>query len=199
MITVTRAGINTRQAPWHTNTNLKQRTKENIEMKRINSLAVTVAIILITSTTSNQVCASGTHSHSHGELEKFDPTESEFGMYHPDMKPSRTVEITMADTMMFSPNAISVKKGDVILFKHTNNGAMMHEFVLGTPESLDEHAEMMKKFPGMEHEEPYMLHVAPGKTGQIIWKFSKSGSFAFGCLIPGHYQTGMKGTVVVEG
>ncbi|MFT5113880.1 MAG: putative cupredoxin-like copper-binding protein [Parasphingorhabdus sp.] len=167
-------------------------------MKTIKNLAVALTMILGIGAVSTQVFASGTHSHSHGELEKFDPTESEFGMYHPDMKPNKTVEIRMADTMMFSPNAISVEKGDIVLFKHTNNGAIMHEFVLGTPGSLDEHAEMMKKFPGMEHEEPYMLHVAPGKTGQILWKFSESGTFAFACLIPGHYEAGMKGSIVVK-
>jgi uncharacterized cupredoxin-like copper-binding protein len=76
-------------------------------------------------------------------------------------------------------------------------GEQVHEFVLGTPVSLDKHAEMMKKFPGMEHEEPYMIHVAPGEEGEVTWKFSESGEFAFGCLIPGHYDAGMKGTVSV--
>ena len=75
--------------------------------------------------------------------------------------------------------------------------AVMLWIRLGTPESLDQHAEMMKKFPGMEHSEPYMTHVQPGKKGEIIWKFSKTGEFAFGCLIPGHYDAGMKGTVIV--
>jgi uncharacterized cupredoxin-like copper-binding protein len=74
----------------------------------------------------------------------------------------------------------------------------MHEFVLGTPHSLVEHAEMMKKFPGMEHAEPYMTHVAPGKKGEIVWQFSETGEFAFGCLIPGHFDAGMKGKVIVE-
>ncbi len=100
--------------------------------------------------------------------------------------------------MRFTPNVIKVKQGEVIKFVHSNVGQIMHEFVLGTPESLAEHAEMMKKFPGMEHEEPYMAHVAPGKTGVIVWQFNKSGKFAFGCLIPGHYDAGMKGSIIVE-
>ena len=45
----------------------------------------------------------------------------------------------------------------------------MHEFVIGTKKELDEHAALMLKFPDMEHDEPYMAHVAPGKTGEIIW------------------------------
>ena len=70
--------------------------------------------------------------------------------------------------------------------------------MLGTPETLAEHAELMKKFPNMEHAEPYMAHVQPGETMEMIWEFSKAGEFAFGCLIPGHFDAGMKGTVIVE-
>ena len=103
----------------------------------------------------------------------------------------------MSDAMTFTPSEIMVNQGDVIKFVHRNVGQIMHEFVLGTPESLNEHAEMMKKFPGMEHQEPYMVHVAPGKKGEIIWRFTHSGQFSFGCLIPGHYDAGMKGIVRV--
>jgi uncharacterized cupredoxin-like copper-binding protein len=74
---------------------------------------------------------------------------------------------------------------------------MVHEFVLGTSDSLVMHADMMKKFPGMEHSDPYMTHVAPGKKGEVIWQFSEAGEFSFGCLIPGHFDAGMKGKVLV--
>jgi uncharacterized cupredoxin-like copper-binding protein len=69
--------------------------------------------------------------------------------------------------------------------------------VLGTKKDLDEHAAMMVKFPDMEHEEPYMAHVGPGKTGEIIWTFNKPGTFDYACLIAGHYQAGMVGKVTV--
>ena len=144
------------------------------------------------------VLAAGSHDHSHGH-EEFDPVDNEFGSYEPKMDVTRTIKIKMSDDMRFTPSNIVVKQGEVIKFVHKNKGNLMHEFVLGTPESLDEHAEMMKKFPNMEHSEPYMLHVAPGKKGQIIWKFDKPGMVSFGCLIPGHYDAGMKGTITVEG
>ncbi len=153
------------------------------------SLAVTLAL------SSMSALAGGSHDHKHAM--EFDPVHNEFGMYEPDMEVTRTIEIDMSDDMTFSPREISVKQGDVIKFVHKNTGQLMHEFVLGTPESLDEHAEMMKKFPGMEHEEPYMAHVAPGKEGVVTWKFTESGEFSFGCLVPGHYDAGMKGVVKV--
>lgn len=142
--------------------------------------------------------AAGDHDHSHGMAMEFDPVETEFGSYKPKMNVTKVVEIVMSDQMRFTPNMIKVKKGDVIKFVHKNPGNIMHEFVLGTPDSLDEHAVMMKKFPGMEHFEPYMTHVKPGKKGDVTWQFSEVGEFAFGCLIPGHYDAGMKGKIIVE-
>ena len=109
----------------------------------------------------------------------------------------RTIEIKMTDNMRFSPSLIEVKQGDTIKLVHLNKGKVMHEFVLGTKKELDEHAALMKKFPNMEHDEPYMAHVAAGKSGQIIWTFNKAGEFDFACLLPGHYEAGMVGKVRV--
>jgi uncharacterized cupredoxin-like copper-binding protein len=75
---------------------------------------------------------------------------------------------------------------------------MLHEIVLGTPAELQKHAELMKKFPEMEHEAPHMVHVKPGKRGDIVWQFTKPGQFQFACLIPGHFEAGMVGQVSVE-
>ena len=67
-----------------------------------------------------------------------------------------------------------------------------------TQADLDEHAALMVKFPGMEHDEPYMAHVAAGQTGEIVWTFNRAGEFDFACLIAGHYQAGMVGKIVVK-
>lgn len=109
----------------------------------------------------------------------------------------RTIEIRMTDNMRFTPDSIEVRQGETIRFIHKNNGAVMHEFVLGTKAELDEHAALMKKFPGMEHDEPYMAHVAPGQKGEIVWTFNRHGEFDFACLLPGHYEAGMVGKIRV--
>lgn len=74
---------------------------------------------------------------------------------------------------------------------------MLHEFVIGTRAELDEHVAMMARFPGMQHDEPYMAHIAPGQSGEMIWTFNRAGEFDFACLIAGHYQAGMVGTIRV--
>jgi len=56
----------------------------------------------------------------------------------------------------------------------------------------------MQKFPGMEHDAPYMAHVRAGQRGDIVWHFNRPGTFDFACLIPGHYEAGMTGTITVR-
>jgi len=110
---------------------------------------------------------------------------------------SRTIRLTMGDNMRFSNETISVKQGETIRFIVKNSGKMLHEMVIGTKKELDEHAAMMVKFPGMEHDEPYMAHVSAGKSSQIVWTFNRPGNFDFACLIAGHYQAGMVGKINV--
>jgi len=109
----------------------------------------------------------------------------------------RTVEVKMSDDMRFLPNRLEVRQGQTIRFVLRNSGNVMHEFVLGTKKELDEHAALMVKFPKMEHDEPYMAHVSPGKSGEIVWMFNRAGDFDFACLIAGHYSAGMVGTIKV--
>lgn len=109
----------------------------------------------------------------------------------------RTIEVKMSDTMRFTPDRLNVALGDTVRFIVRNDGKVMHEFVIGTRSKLDEHAALMVRFPDMEHDEPYMAHVSPGKSGEIVWKFNRAGNFDFACLIAGHYQAGMIGRINV--
>ena len=123
--------------------------------------------------------------------------QKEWGIAGDAKAVTRTVEVKMLDTMRFVPDRIDARQGETIRFVNRNDGKVMHEFVIGTKAENAKHAELMKKFPNMEHDEPYMAHVAPGKTGHIVWTFNRPGEFQFACLIAGHYQAGMVGTIVV--
>lgn len=148
------------------------------------------------------------HAHGDATHEKakekhhkanLDPVEKAFGRTGDPKKVARTVRIGGTDDMKYTPNMIKVKQGETIRFVVTNKGELMHETVLGTMAELKEHAEWMKKFPTMEHEEPYMTHIGPGESGEIVWQFTNAGEFYFACLIAGHFEAGMIGKVVVEG
>jgi uncharacterized cupredoxin-like copper-binding protein len=109
----------------------------------------------------------------------------------------RTIHVRMGDDMRFTPDRIAVRQGETVRFVVQNSGKVMHEFVIGTQVENQAHAKTMEKFPDMEHDEPYMAHVAPGKQGQIVWTFNRAGEFEFACLIAGHYTAGMVGRITV--
>lgn len=111
---------------------------------------------------------------------------------------TRTITVRMTDDMRFAPRHIEVREGETVRLLAENRGQMLHEIVIGTPDELDQHAEMMLKHPGMEHDEPYMAHVPPGQRGEIVWQFNRPGTFRFACLVAGHYQAGMSGTLTVH-
>lgn len=113
-------------------------------------------------------------------------------------KVSRTIEITMGDDFRFKPDSLEIKQHETVRFVIKNTGKILHELVIGTAAENAKHAELMLKFPNMEHDEPYMAHVKAGSTGEILWTFNKAGQFEFACLLGGHYQAGMKGTILVQ-
>jgi uncharacterized cupredoxin-like copper-binding protein len=138
------------------------------------------------------------HEKSHGA--KKGPVvkeQKDWGIAGDAKAARRTVTVGMGDDMRFTPDRIEVRQGETVRFVVRNTGKLMHEFVIGTKKELDEHAALMVKFPNMEHDEPYMAHVGPGKTGEIVWTFNRAGTFDFACLIAGHYQAGMVGKIVV--
>jgi uncharacterized cupredoxin-like copper-binding protein len=110
----------------------------------------------------------------------------------------RTITLRMSDNMRFTPSHLEVKQGETVRLVVHNSGKQLHELVIGSKPALDEHAAQMLKFPTMEHDSPDMAHVAAGKTREVIWHFNRAGDFAFACLIPGHYQAGMVGTIRVS-
>jgi uncharacterized cupredoxin-like copper-binding protein len=139
-------------------------------------------------------------AQAHGSKVRVGPTKKEqkdWGIAG-DTKPGqRTIHIKMLDSMRFSPDRIDVKQGQTVRLVMTNTGAVLHELVIGTKPELEAHAALMLKFPGMEHDEPYMAHVPAGKKGAIVWTFNRAGEFDFACLVAGHYQAGMVGKIVV--
>jgi len=139
-------------------------------------------------------------AHAHGDktlATTGSAEQTDWGIAGKPAQVTRTITIAMTDAMRFSPDSIAVQEGDTMRFVVKNQGRMLHEMVIGTPDALEKHAAMMARFPGMVHDEPYMVHVDPGKTGEIVWHFNRTGSFEFACLIAGHYQAGMRGTLTV--
>ncbi|MEJ6000057.1 cupredoxin domain-containing protein [Paucibacter soli] len=152
------------------------------------------AVAMLLSLGASCAQAHGAEQHA-GALRK---EQKAWGIAADPKAATRTVRFVMSDNMRFTPARLQVRRGETLRIVLKNEGAMLHEFVLGTKAELDAHAALMLKFPDMEHDEPYMAHVPAGRQAEIIWTFNRAGEFDFACLIAGHYQAGMVGKIQVN-
>ena len=162
----------------------------------MNKISKILGTALCSLTCATLVQAHGDEDHAKKTV-TVKKEQKEWGIAGDARAVKRTITVSMSDAMRFTPDKIEVKQGETIKIVVKNDGRQLHEFVLGTKKELEEHAALMVKFPNMEHDEPYMAHVGPGKTGEVIWNFNTTGEFDFACLIVGHYQAGMVGKIIV--
>lgn len=157
---------------------------------KFKSIIAAISTVLLASI-ATQSFATGNHAGGHSDSDAI-------GKPGKAADAKRTVTVNMLDSMRFTPQSITVKQGETIKFIVKNSGKVKHEMVLGTEKELKEHNEVMKKNPEMEHADENQITVQPGKSGEIIWQFTKAGKVNFACLQPGHYDAGMKGAVLVS-
>lgn len=146
--------------------------------------AVALAALAITAVPSRAHDGHGHESFSAGE--PGDPA-----------KPSRTIEVLLNE-MDFTPARIEVSRGEQIRFVIRNVGTEDHEFLLATTAENLKHAALMKQHPHMQHDDPNGVRLAPNKSAEIVWKFTRAGTFEYSCLIPNHREQGMTGHVTVK-
>lgn len=153
-----------------------------------------VSMALLSSTAHAAGNHAGGHGHGDGEMMAIGKPGDAAGV-------TRTETITMLENeegaMLFEPASLTVQEGETVRLKFVNAGETEHEFVMDLHDELMEHKELMARFPEMEHDDPNAIRLAPGDEGEIVWTFSKAGDFEFACLIPGHYESGMKGNLTV--
>jgi uncharacterized cupredoxin-like copper-binding protein len=139
------------------------------------------------------LAAAGAPGHSHAHFSAGEPGNPK--------KKARVVVVKMNEgdgKMMFVPDRIEIKRGEQIRFVLENVGELDHEFVLASAQENVKHAEEMKKNPDMEHDDPNARRLKPKTKSEIVWRFTKRGTFEYGCLIPGHREAGMIGTITVK-
>jgi uncharacterized cupredoxin-like copper-binding protein len=154
------------------------------------TMAIAAAVLLLTGTATITARA----HDDHGSFSAGEPGDPK--------KPARTIHVLMIEksenNMKFEPGEITIRKGEQIRFLLENGGIEGHEFILATVAENRKHAELMKKFPDMEHDDPNGKRLAASQHGELLWRFTKAGEFEFACLIPGHYEAGMHGKITVK-
>ena len=151
--------------------------------------SITAIGIALLALSAAAVPATSHEQHSHETYSAGEPGDPK--------NPSRTIEIEMSE-MEFRPFRIDVKRGEQIRFIVRNVGTEDHEFLLASTEDNLKHAEAMKKNPHMEHDDPNGVRLAPKKSAEILWKFTKAGTFEYACLIPNHRDYGMTGRIITK-
>ena len=146
--------------------------------------------------------------HNHGE-----PNAAQAHDAHADHAPillaalvvNRSIALRMDDQMRFSPSTLEVQAGETVRFVVHNAGQTAHEMVLGSDEEIRQHAQAMQQgaaqgsahVAGHSHGSGAAITVAAGQTGELVVRFDQAQKLQMACLIPGHYEAGMRGTVNV--
>jgi uncharacterized cupredoxin-like copper-binding protein len=154
---------------------------------------ITLSFLLACALAAPAAAGPGGAGHAHESFSAGEPGNPK--------KKSRTVQVTMREgdgKMLYEPARLEIKRGEQVRFVLSNAGELDHEFVLASTAENLKHAEQMMKNPDMEHDDPNARRVASKKTDEIVWRFTKRGTFEYGCLIPGHREAGMTGTITVK-
>ena len=167
----------------------------NATITRRRSLCMALPVLLPLTSLAPLARAHG--EKAHGSPAPVIREQKPWGIGAAPQEATRTIDIIMTDDMRFTPSHIDVREGETLRLRAINQGKVLHEIVLGTLPELQAHAEMMRRHPNMAHDEPYMAHVPHGRRGEITWTFNRPGDFEFACLIPGHFDAGMRGTIRV--
>ena len=153
----------------------------------------------------NPEWASG--GHAHGVEDSHDQPAN--ALMQSAMEVTRTIQVDMNDSMRFTPDVLQVAAGEAVKLVVHNSGKLPHEMVLGTEAAMKAHAVEMKKSAGQstgdadEHphgagNELIELNVNPGETKEWVIRFDKAQTLQMACLIPGHFEAGMKGQLLVQ-
>lgn len=115
----------------------------------------------------------------------------------------RVVRLIASD-VKFDKKTLNFRVGETVKFIVVNTGEGDHEMTIGDKATQLAHRREMEQMMangGMKHHghgHPNATYLKPGKTRTMVWTFTKPGSFEFGCNIPGHYEAGMKGRIIVR-
>jgi len=99
----------------------------------------------------------------------------------------RVIRVYAGPGYAFSPSSISVARGETVTFVVTTMGPTAHEFMVGPADAVAADA------PGT----PEVADIGMMQAKSLTYTFDGPGPYAFACHAPGHYEAGMRGTIVV--
>ncbi len=126
----------------------------------------------------------------------------EFGEPADASSAARIIDVSTLDTFRFTPDPITVKVGETVTFRITNDGNVPHDVVLDDMAGQDAHeaemAEMVASGNMTMADEENGFALLAGESKALTWTFTEAGTVFLGCHQPGHYAAGMIASVIVE-
>jgi uncharacterized cupredoxin-like copper-binding protein len=152
--------------------------------------------------------AAGTHDAGHGARIGYEGVREDA---------STTVEVIMTDNH-FHPPSMRFKEGETVRFIIVNDGELVHEFAIATPEMHAEHRQEMIQMmhagvlepdrinyellgygaSGLRHDHANGALLEPGDAAEVIWTFDTHASVEIACNVPGHYESGMVASIALS-
>jgi uncharacterized cupredoxin-like copper-binding protein len=121
----------------------------------------------------------------------------------------RVITIEMAP-LAYKPNVVRVAANEFVQFKFVNKTNAPHEALVGDTAAQVKHAKEMKAMAkamaegdSMDmshsgHNTKEFVSIKANSTATLNYKFGKAGRTMIGCHQPGHWEGGMKITVLVQ-
>jgi azurin len=124
----------------------------------------------------------------------------------------RTVAVQASDSMRFTPDRLTARPGESlhVVLKDVGTvpkAAMAHNFVLlkkgADPKAFADKSATSRDSdfiaPALKDQVLAATKlVGPGETTDTTFQAPAAGTYTFICSFPGHYASGMKGTLVVK-
>jgi uncharacterized cupredoxin-like copper-binding protein len=117
-----------------------------------------------------------------------------------------TITITN-DTLLFDQQHVDARVGDIVGVVLSNTSAQTHNWVLVDGDArVVERVVAQGALAGADHEfvpddaavVEYIGRIQPNERGQTVVIAATPGTYTFVCTMPGHYQAGMFGELVVQ-
>ena len=149
--------------------------------------------------TTTEAPATTTSQATTSTTEHMDDSHMEDDMHEDEnaAEPDVTIEVTMTE-FEFEPASFEVSAGQTVKFVVKNDGVVEHEFRASNEHRIEEHIAAGHEDhddEGGHHEGgDIILLVQPGETDELIITFPEDMTMytEIACLIPGHYEAGMK-------
>lgn len=100
----------------------------------------------------------------------------------------RVIRVYAGPGYAFTPSTIRVARGETVTFEVTTMGPLVHEFMVGPADAVAADTDGT----------PEAADIGMMQTKSVTVTFDGPGPYAYACHAAGHFEAGMRGTIVLD-